>query len=188
MNFLWKVVWVIPMNKVFIYVEGNHDKIFVNFILSEYVRNNMGIDLHPIPYAQKPPKSINKSIRSKFKFEYLFLSDLDSRTHPCITSMKQERFDKYDALDYSKIIIVKEEIESWFLAGVDNSFDKFKGWEIPCRTDSIEKEDFDKIYKISFDSKNDCLKEIAKIYNFDLAIERNSSFKYFLNKLSNLFN
>ena len=113
---------------------------------------------------------------------------MDSRTHPCKTSMKQERFDKYDALDYSKIIIVKEEIESWFLAGVDNSFDKFKGWEIPCRTDSIEKEDFDKIYKISFDSKNDCLKEIAKIYNFDLAIERNSSFKYFLNKLSNLFN
>lgn len=176
------------MNKVFIYVEGNHDKIFVDFILSEYVRNNMGIDLHPIPYAQKQPKSINKSIRSKFRFEYLFLSDLDSRTHPCITSMKQERFNKYDALDCSKIIIVKEEIESWFLAGVDNSLDEFKGWKIPFQTEGIDKEDFDKICKVSFDSKNDCLKEIAKVYNFDLAMERNTSFKYFLNRLSNLFN
>lgn len=176
------------MNKVYIYIEGDHDEIFVNFILYEYVWKNFGIDLHPIPYAQKTPKLVNKSIKSKYRYEYLFLSDLDSETHPCITSMKKERFKKYDALDCSKIIIVKEEIESWYLAGVDNDIGKFKDWEIPIRTDGIKKEDFDDIYISSFDSKKDCLKEIAKYYDFDLAIERNASFKYFLNKLSNLFN
>lgn len=176
------------MNKVFIYVEGTHDKLFVDFILSEYVRNNMNIDLHPIPYSQKRPKLINKSIQSKRRYEYIFLSDLDSRIHPCMTSMKQEMFNKYDALDYSKIIIVKEEIESWYLAGVDNSSDKFREWEIPSKTDDIEKEDFNEIYEKSFDSKLDCLKEIAKDFDFDLAMQRNASFKYFLNRLSNLFN
>ncbi len=173
------------MNKVFIYIEGEYDKIFVNFILSEYVRNNMGIYLHPIPYAQKPPKLISKDIQSKFKHEYLFLSDLDSKNHPCITSMKNDRCDEYGALDYSKIIIVQEEIESWYLAGVDNSFDKFKDWIIPSTTEGIEKEDFDELCGISFDSKKDCLMEIARYYDFNLAVERNDSFKYFLNKLSN---
>lgn len=176
------------MNKVFIYIEGETDDIFVRFVLYEYAKNNMNIDLHPIPYAKKQPKIINKSIKSKFRYEYVFLSDLDSRTHPCITSMKEERIKKYDALDYSKIIIVKEEIESWYLAGIDNSFEKFRNWEIPSQTDNIEKEYFDEIYKLSFDSKKDCLKEIAKNFNFDLAMQRNNSFKYFLNRLSNLSN
>ena len=72
---------------------------------------------------------------------------MDSKTHPYITSMRNERFNKYENLKYSKIIIVKEEIESWYLASIDNSLDPFKDWEIPNRTDSIEKEDFDKIYK-----------------------------------------
>ena len=176
------------MTKIFIYIEGDHDEIFVNFILSEYARKNFSIELHPIPYAQKTTKNISKSIKSKFRHNYIFLSDLDSDYHPCITSMKEERNDKYDGLDYSKIIIVKEEIESWYLAGVDNSLDIFKKWEIPDSTDEIKKEDFDKIYKTSFDSKKNCLIEIAKHYNFNLAINRNTSFKYFLNRLSNLNN
>lgn len=176
------------MNKLYIYIEGDSDEIFINFVISEYARRNLNIDIHPIPYAQKTPKRISKDIKSKFRHEYLFLSDLDSKDHPCITSMKKERFNKYDGLDYSKIIIVKEEIESWYLAGVDNSLDQFKNWEIPDRTDTIKKEDFDKIYKTSFDSKKDCLKEIAKHYDFNLAKNRNNSFKYFLNKLDNLFN
>ena len=100
--------------------------------------------------------------------------------------MKTARFEKYDALEFSKIIIVKEEIESWYLAGVDNSFEKFKNWKIPDNTDEIEKEDFDKIYVTSFDSKKDCLIEIVKHFDFNLAMDRNASFKYFLDKLSNL--
>lgn len=176
------------MNKLYIYIEGGNDEIFMNFVLSDYLRKNLDIDIHPIPYAQKPPKKISKDIKSKFRYEYLFLSYLDSKTHPCITSMRNERFNKYENLKYSKIVIVKEEIESWYLAGIDNSLDPFKDWEIPNRTDSIEKEDFDKIYKNSFDSKKDCLIEIAKHYDINLAMNRNDSFKYFLNKLSNLFN
>ena len=38
-------------------------------------------------------------------------------------------------------------------------------------------EDFDAIHITSFDSKNDCLKEIAKHYDVDLAVKRNASFK-----------
>ena len=41
------------MTKVFIYIEGSHDEIFVNFALYEYVRKNFDIDLHPIPLNSK---------------------------------------------------------------------------------------------------------------------------------------
>lgn len=175
------------MNKLFVYVEGEHDMIFVDSILSDYLRNNKSIELFPIPYAKKPPKTMNKDIKSKSKHNYLFLSDLDNKQFPCITARKENRFNKYDYLDFSNIIIVKEEIESWYLAGIDSSSNKFKGLEIPDNTEAIDKETFDEMMKGIFEFKRDCLKEIAKGYDFELAKSRNSSFKYFLDKLDEIF-
>ena len=61
------------MNKLFVYVEGDYDKIFVDYILSDYLRINKAIELWPIKYAEKPPKIINKDIKSKSRHNYLFL-------------------------------------------------------------------------------------------------------------------
>ena len=76
---------------MFVYVEGNYDKMFVKNILSDYLRTNKSILLYPIPYAQKPPNEMNKDIKSKSKHNYLFLSDLDIDKFPCITSRKEKR-------------------------------------------------------------------------------------------------
>ena len=176
------------MNKLFIYVEGDHDKIFADYILAEYLRKNNSIELWSIKYAEKTPKSINKDIKSKSKHHYVFLSDLDNKRYPCITARKENRINDYNYLDESKIIIVKEEIESWYLAGIDVSIDIFNGLEIPNNTDDTEKEKFNEMFEGLFDSKKDCLIEIAKNFDFELAIQRNTSFKYFLNKLDSLVN
>ena len=175
------------MNKLFVYVEGDHDKIFADYILSEYLRCNKSIELWPIKYAEKPRKKINDDIKSKSKHNYLFLSDLDNKKFPCITARKDDRFRNYAYLDSSRIIIVKEEIESWYLAGVDTSIDKFRNLTIPDNTDGIEKETFDKMMSGLFEFKKDCLVEIAKNFDIELAKNRNTSFRYFLNKLDELF-
>lgn len=167
------------------YVEGNHDKMFVDNILSEYLLDNYSIILWPITYVGKPQNKMNKDIKSKSKHNYLFLSDLDNNQFPCITSRKENRINTYDGLESSQIIIVKEEIESWYLAGVNNNLPQFQNFDIPDNTDSVTKEDFDSI--IGECSKFDMLMEISKCYNFKLARKRNSSFNYFMNKISNYF-
>lgn len=130
---------------------------------------------------------MNKDIKTKSKYNYLFLSDLDNAQFPCITARKEDRFNNYPYLDFSKIIVVKEEIESWYLAGIDSSLAMFKDLEIPDSTDGIDKESFDEMIAGLFEYKKDCLIEIAKNYDFELAKDRNSSFKYFLDKLDDIF-
>ena len=112
---------------------------------------------------------------------------MDNKEFPCITARKEDWFKNYAYLDSSKIIIVKEEIESWYLAGIDTSLDKFNDLIIPDSTDGIEKETFDKMMSGLFEYKKDCLIEIAKNFDFELAKNRNSSFNYFLNKLDEIY-
>lgn len=172
------------MNNCFVFVEGYYDQMFMENILIPFMIENNPINIIPIPYQQKNNKKINKDIKAYSFQDYLFLSDLDSHTYPCITSRKEERKKEYSNLNCSKIIIVKEEIESWFLAGIDDSLNQFENWIVPDNTEEITKEDFDSMLKQhSINSKIDFLKEVSKHYNFDLAVKRNDSFEYFLNKL-----
>ncbi|WP_407454393.1 hypothetical protein [Methanobrevibacter sp.] len=174
------------MDKLFIFIEGKHDLIFVRHVLSNYLYEEKSIIVYPIPYSKKSPSKINRNIKSK-SGHYLFLSDLDSDETPCITSKKELRLNRYSNLDSNRVIIVKEEIESWFLAGIDSSINQFKHFNIPPSTDLITKEDFDKLLKEhSIDNKINFLIEVSKHYNIQLASKRNSSFNYFLDKIETL--
>lgn len=181
------VIWGLIMNNLFVYVEGYDDKLFVEKILSRFLLNEKSLCIHTIPYAQKSNVLINKDIKSKRNHVYLFLSDLDSNETPCILSKKEARISKYSNLDFNNIIIVKEEIESWFLAGIDSSIDQFKNFNIPDSTDLITKEEFNNILKDhSIDNRIAFLIEVSRHYNIKLAAKRNSSFKYFLDKITEL--
>ncbi|MBR0271091.1 MAG: hypothetical protein IJQ68_03745 [Methanobrevibacter sp.] len=69
---------------------------------------------------------------------------------------------------------------------IGTSQTEFRNLNIPDNTEDITKEIFDKMIKDIFDSKKDAPIEIAKNFDFNLAIERNKSFKYFLEKLDRL--
>lgn len=112
---------------------------------------------------------------------------MDSKYYPCISSRKEKRHDEYPSLPLDRIIIVKEEIESWFLAGISNSLNEFKEIEMPINTEHISKEDFDKMIENSkYDSKISFLKEVSKNYDMDLAIGRNDSLRYFIDKINSI--
>ena len=174
------------MINYFVFVEGNTDKEFVNNILSVLFLEKKSIILQPIPYQRRKNDTINKIVKTaqhSNKLNYFLLSDLDSHTYPCITSRKNRRKEEYRALDYNKIFIVKEEIESWYVAGVDTQLEQFNGLNIPDNTDNLSKEDVDAIIdNSSFDSSIEFLNEILKNFNFDLAYKRNTSFRYFIDK------
>lgn len=172
------------MKNLFVFVEGKEDLIFVKNILSNIFLKN-SILLIPIPYQKTRNHEIIKHIKTaKSKNQnYVLLSDLDSHTYPCITSRKKSRMDELDGeIAGDEIVIIVEELESWCLAGIDTDIDEYYEFEIPETTDNITKEDFNEIISKTSFNKNKLLNYLSRNFDVNLAVKRNKSFKYFLEK------
>jgi len=172
------------ITKLFIFLEGDDDvRFFENIIYPKL----LPIKIFPIKYASKKDMIIKKFVRrieSRDDEDYIFVTDLDNHTYQCCTTRKEKRINEYNIVD-NKIIVVKEEIESWYLAGiVENCIKDLEPEVIPENTDNITKEDFDNLIPNKYqDSRMDFMIEILrKCYNLETAMERNSSFKYFVEK------
>jgi len=174
--------------KLYIFVEGYDDELFFKHIIITKVKNlenYKNAEIKIIQYAQKPNNYIInyiKSIKSMNHTDYIFVADMDNET--CITQKKQETIKKYENnVDFDKIIIVKKEIESWYLAGLDNnSLNKLKIKENFDKTDNIGKGKFNNLKPSKFISLSDFKEEILKHFNIDVAKQKNSSFNYFAKK------
>ena len=175
------------MDKLFVFVEGFYDKKFFDDILSILFQEKLSITLFSIPYQIKKNVGVNNNIKNlnSKNIPYIFTSDLDSHIYPCISSRKEKRKEKYPALDLDRIIIVNEEIESWFVSGVNNNLSQFSEFDIPDNTENLTKEDLDEMIENShFISKKEFLFEVSKYFDVELALKRNKSFKYFLEKFN----
>ena len=159
------------MSNIFVFVEGKDDSRFINFVLVDFFNLNKSIILKAIPYKNKARVNTVKLIKQIIETgsgDYIFLSDLDRHTYPCVTSRKNSRIKEfhnpeYDDLDFEKIFIVVEEIESWYVAGIDTSLKQFKNLDIPDNTDTFTKEQFDELISNSnFSSRIDFFMEIVR--------------------------
>lgn len=173
--------------RLFILIEGPDDGGFFRRIIKpifEYRYDYVDI----LEHAQKPPKitknfidNINSMSSDELVADYIFVTDINDA--PCITFRKQAKQSKLKNLDQGKIIVVIKEIESWYLAGLDNTCSKKCGIR-PCNsTDAIIKEQFDNMTPKKFSSSRiDFLQEILKYFQVEIARQKNKSFRYFLEK------
>lgn len=77
---------------------------------------------------------------------------------------------------------MKEEIESWYLAGIiESNLSKFKISPF-TDTQSITKEEFERMRPKNYGSSIDFMVEILKEYSLEQAKILNSSIKYFVSK------
>lgn len=85
-------------------------------------------------------------------------------------------------IENDKIIVVIKEIESWYLAGLDD--EEYKRFEMHTlsNTDDITKEQFNDLIPKKFDSRIDFLLEILKSFSIEIAKQKNKSFRYFSEK------
>lgn len=173
------------MAGLFVFVEGDRDARFFNFLSRNLLEINNRYDfIKIIEYSKMPDGKINNFIRSiqMMNAEYLFIADLDENI--CITSKKDKLLNKYQ-LDSQKIFIVILEIESWFIAGLDDKcLTDFKIKKI-SNTEGLNKEKFRLLMKnTKFDSEIDFMIEIMNNFSFETAKKKNKSFKYFIEKLN----
>jgi len=173
-----------------ILIEGNDDQRFIDNVILPYITEIKPVLILTIKYAEDRKNDIDKTIQqlNAKNHKYILLGDYDS-SDKCISLKKEELIRKFNHLNKEVIFIVKDEIESWFLSGMNTDLEIFNEFNIPDDTEGITKEMFNEMMDNScFDSRIDLMKEISKSYDFDLATKRNNSFKYFIEKLEKILN
>jgi len=171
----------VTYKRLFVLLEGDDDERFLRSIIVELFRDKFD-SIIPFQYAQKNPKMIDKFIRSirSMNADYLYLGDINNE--PCISGKKSKIESKLREMNNSKMVIVVREIESWYLAGLDDSNCKKLKVSIIRNTDNLTKEKFFQLKPKSFSSKKDFMIEILKHFSLNTAVRKNKSFKYFIQK------
>jgi len=176
--------------ELFIFVEGVDDKRFIDTIILPFLdkKGNYSF-IKVIEYASLSHHAIRIILNTtthKATQDYIFVCDMDGITDPnaSISKRKEKESEKYgNSLDIKKTFVVKEEIESWYYAGITTT--KLTELELPFfqNTETLTKEEFEKMIPKTFISPNDFMVEILKEYVLDEGKEKNASLNYFIGKL-----
>jgi len=181
------------LNILYILVEGIEDETFFKNIIKPILEKKLKINyIETYKYAQKTPdkvKTFFESIKGMSKkgtmdVDYIFVADIDNS--PCVTEKKKELKERYRNIDEKKIIVVKKEIESWYIAGADLNGDWCKKYRIRClknknNTDNLSKEDFNSLIP-NISLRLNFISEILNHFSVQTAKQKNSSFEYFTKK------
>lgn len=167
--------------RLFILVEGEDDERFFYKILKpELEKKYSSVEVRC--YAKLKREKIDNFLKSikAMGSDYIYVTDINN--FPCVTAKKQDIRNKLKNIENDKIIVIIKEIESWYLAGLNDMI--CKKFKIPTfdNTNNITKEQFNKLIPENFNSRIDFMLEILKFFSIDVAIQRNKSFKYFIKK------
>ena len=110
------------------------------------------------------------------------LTDIDFC--PCVTFAKDRfRNKKSGDLDNERIIVVQKEIESWYLAGLEDVSCEKLGLPTMTCTEELSKEEFNAIVKRGRDkTRMSSMLEMLRVYDLDTAITKNKSLRYLCSK------
>lgn len=170
--------WENEMECFFVFVEGPDDERFITSVL--------GNDkIKVIKYAREKKEYINryiKSIKSILNYDYIVICDIDLKS---LVEKKNAILAQFPDCEVEKIIVSIAEIESWYIAGVDEITSKAMKIKYVYYTDYITKEKFNQMIPSKIDRINIMI-EILKKYNLNEAILRNKSLKYFWEYISHI--
>ncbi|KYK36216.1 MAG: hypothetical protein HXS46_15530 [Theionarchaea archaeon] len=166
---------------LYIWVEGDKDFRFFDSIMKPIFENKYDY-VKIIKYGETKKEKINSYLESIILMgsDYIFVGDIN--TYSDEKHKKQELKHKYKKVDENRIIVVKREIESWYLAGLDLKSSKILQIPYLNNTDEIVKEQFNSMMPRKFDSEIDFMIEILKHYSIDIAKQKNESFRNFIDE------
>lgn len=169
-------------SKLFIFIEGNDDeRLFNRIIIPMFQKKYDKVQLWK--YAQKKNSKIFQFLKSiqAMNADYIYVAD--NNGSPCITDRKQRIETDFQNIDKNRILVVVREIESWYLAGIDDESSKNFGIKSFSNTEHINKSAFNDLKPKRFNSRIDFMSEILKLFCIDTAKMKNGSFSYFIEKL-----
>jgi len=173
---MYRCMWIL--------VEGKDDRRFANAVLLPILKKEYDF-IGTWEYAQETSKKVTDFLRAvkPMKADCLFLADIDDS--PCVTAKKDMLVERLrQALRPVDAVIVAKEIESWYMAGVDDQACREFGIVSLSHTDDVTKEQFRSLMPKRFnDSVVDFMTEILRGFQIELARGKNRSFSYLMDKL-----
>ncbi len=103
--------------QLFIWVEGPDDMRFFNAIIKPlFAEKYDWIEVRS--YAERKKEYVAAFLKSiqAMGADYIFTADINSA--PCITKKKQNLLEIYPNANEAELLIIIQEIESWYLAGL----------------------------------------------------------------------
>jgi len=170
---------------LFIFIEGNDDERFFERVVEPSFQERYS-EIKFWQYADKNKKTRVRFIKSinLMKADYIYVGDIDDV--PCITAKKEKLTDDFGKkITADRIAIVIKEIESWYLAGLDEKASKKLGIRKKIKTtDNIIKEHFDQLIPKKM-PRSVFMRKILENYDVEIAKGSNRSFRYLMNKWIN---
>ena len=166
--------------RLWLLVEGNDDARFVDAVLAPEFRRAYD-DVQIWRYSQAPIRKRANFLRSVHAMgaDYILFCDIDEL--PCVTFKKESVRRGLPSLSDDRIAVVVKEIESWYLAGLDErDFQDLRIHGVD-RPDEVVKEKFDVLVGGKANHTN-MMVEILKRYDISQARRRSLSFGYFVRK------
>jgi len=170
--------------RMWILIEGNDEQRFFESKVIKPIFDKNYDFVQIQTYAQEPPKRIKNFLKSikAMNSDYFFFRDINDA--PCVSFRKENIKGKYGRrIENNNIIIVVKEIESWYLAGLDNKSCEELGIRSFNDTNTLTKEEFNSLKPNKFDSRIDFMVEILKRFSIETAKKKNVSFNYFISKI-----
>lgn len=174
--------------QLYLFVEGTDDERWVDKCLRPLLRDTYQ-HVKFITYAQTSLagiKALIKTYQSQPSSEYWFLADFDQAKSPqlCVTKRKAQLRNKYGAmLEEDRILIVKEEIESWYLAGMNEAFRMRHRMGTMSDTTTLTKEAFEKLKPKAIQNIELFKIELLDHFDLDAARRHNASLDYVMRKM-----
>ena len=166
--------------RLWLLVEGADDTRFCDEVLIPVFQQTFD-HVQPWEYSQQSPSKAVRLLRGigSMNADYLLIRDMDER--PCVTATKEEIAARIPVLSWDRVIVVRPEIEAWYLAGLGKAASQELGLDRVADVDSVTKEEFDRLVggKVHHTST---MVDILRRYDVEVARQRSPSFRYFWQK------
>ena len=165
----------------YVFVEGDDDERY----FCKYFELIGLVNYNIVQYAQKKKEKIIQwinGVSNNAGYCCLFFADADR----CDIFEKVNLIlDNYGKIRRENIFIVQQEIESWYLAGLDLESCKRLKIRNFDNTDNITKEQFNSMINTR-NSRIETMIQIMDNYNIYIAINKNNTYRYTHNKIKSL--
>jgi len=169
--------------RLFIFLEGPDDeRFFGRIVVPALVHRYRSVEI--ILYAGMKRVRVSRFLKavSGMGHEYFLVGDIDSE--PNAKAKKRYLTERFENLDPGRIIVVIQEIEGWYLAGLDSRAEHELGLHPHRHTDLVTKEMFNNWIPAEYPSRIAFMSAILERFDASIARQKNRSFRFFSDYLS----
>jgi hypothetical protein len=167
--------------RLFILVEGNDDERFFSRIIRPLF-TDVYASVEIIRFACMKNEKVYSFVRSIIEMRHDFILCADIDQEESVRAKKKVLNERYGLFENDHIIIIIREIESWYLAGLDERAQHRLGIRQFGSTNHITKEIFNGMIPRHYTSRIAFMGDIITVFSLPVAREKNHSFAFFCQK------